>query len=206
MQPEQQTVQPDYDFIFNSGQKKSRLKLNLAGKSFTTRIIVVAGGFLFLLIVFLVFKSILSGSSPATVDFDSIVAEQSQIIHIVNSDLVNQNTTLNNANQAFSQTALITMNSYRSSLLKFLSANGVKVGSAYLNYYNKQIDTQFSSAVTSANFNSVFQNVMSQQLINYNNDLIKTYSNVTNNQGRALLQSQYRGIQLLTRELNNQYS
>lgn len=204
MQPDQQNLQPDYDFILNSGKKKR--SFNLGGGLSVTRLIVVVGGFLVLLIIILAFKSFLSGTSPVTADFDQIVEEQSEIIHVINSDEQNQNGTLSSANQAFSETALLTMTSYETSMVNFLSKNGVKVGSGYTNYYSKAVDNEFASAQTSVDFNSVFINVMSQQLITYNNDLTKTYSNVTSAAGRSILQSQYKGTQLLIRELNQQYS
>lgn len=207
MQPEQQKIQPDYDFILNTGQKKRGL--NLGTSPFNSRLLVIVGGFFILLIVFVILKSILSSSSIGVADYDTLLQNQTEIIHIMSSDLQNQNQSavINSANQAFSQTALLTMTSYQASMIKYLAKNGVKVNASALKAnVSSQIDSQFTSAQSSNNFNSIFQNVMSQQLVTYTSNLVKAYSNTKGSLGRQLLQNENKGTQLLIRELNVQYS
>lgn len=204
MQPEQQTVQPDYDFIMNSQQKKRAL--NFSGGSPATRILVVVVGFFVLIIFIVIVKSILSGTPPATSNYFSLLQEQSEIIHIMNNDLQNQNATISSANQAFSQTALLTMTSYQTALVSYMGKIGIKVSKSSLNVSSAKVDADFAAAVSSDDFNSIFQNVMSSELTAYNSNLIQAYSNTAGAVGKNLIQSQYKGTQLLIRELNNQYS
>jgi hypothetical protein len=206
MQPDQQNIRPDYDFILNAKQKRG---LNLGITSMNRRVVVVIAGFLIFLVFVLIIKNILSGSSVALTDYTSLLQDQSEIIHIMNTDLMNQSqsTVIDSANQAFSQTALLTMTSYQSSMINYLDKNGVKVSKNTLKAnISTQIDSEFSSAQSSNNFNSIFQNVLSQQLATYNANLVKTYSNVKGSAAKNMLLSQYKGTQLLLRELNKQYS
>lgn len=208
MQPDNQNVQPNYDFIVNP-QKPKKSLINLNQSSTAKRILVVIGAFFALLIIILIFKSILSTSSTSTNDLLAVSQDQNEILHILNNDLQNQsqNNVIDSANQAFSQTAIVTMNSYSDSLKSFLAAHGLKFSSDQLTAKESNaVDSEFSSATSSNDFNSVFVSVMNQQLSTYQSDLTKAYVSVGLASGKKLLKAQYQGTGLLIRELKDQYS
>lgn len=207
MQPDQNNnVQPNYDFILNP-QKPRKAGFSLGGASSSKRFIVAGGGFFLLLIFFLILKSLLSSGSINQSAYLSVLQDQQEILRILTTDLQNQSANINSSNQAFSQTTILSMNSYQASIISYLKTNGITVTPTSLaGKQSSLIDGQLTSAVSATNFNSIFQNIMSQQLLTYNSDLTKAYSSTTGPIGKNILQSQYKGTQLLIRELNNQYS
>jgi hypothetical protein len=197
--------EPDYNFILQPPQKRPKLKMISGNGSPLSRLVMVLVGFLILLILFSLVKSLLSTSPFNTNDLLSVVQRQSEIAHILSTDLAtnNEQTSLNTNNQNFAATALLSINSSQSQIINYLTTNKVKLKTTQIQVIlDPSLDNQLSSSLQSNNFNQTFNQIMQNQLSLYELELSTAYKSTSGPKGKILLKSTYQGAQLLNKQLN----
>lgn len=211
MPPQNPSPQPDYGFIMEP-PKPARRGLNLPGfnpgGSMLIRGAIALGGLLVLLIIFLIIKSLLSGGGN-TQALITVGQDQQQMIHIITNgpgQAAQQaaQTALSPADQNFAATAQASLTSARHQLTEYMAKNGKKVSLKTLSAkLNPSIDQQLTSAAANTTYETTFKSIMSNQLKKYESDLRTAYNQTKGPKGRALLNQDYQGAQLLLDQLNS---
>ncbi len=207
VQPQAYGNQGPYEFITNpatSERPASMLPSLLNGKSLRTRIIVLGGGLVGLLIIFSILKGLLAGSFDVQ-PFLAVLQDQQELIHL--STEANQSSTgqasLPASYQGFIATTQLTVTSVQSQLITYLALNKQQVSPKQLNLkISTATDTQLTGASASGNYTATFQQIMSSQLNTYTADLRSAYAQTTGKKGRAQLNDDYKQARLLIKQLN----
>jgi hypothetical protein len=190
----------NYDFITSPEQPKRRLSLP-GGDSKLKKVLFAAGGLLVLMIIFVVLKGVLAGSSNLPL-FVGIAEDQQELIHLVTN--AKQQPDLSSDNQNFVATAQLSLSSSQSDLLKYLAANHKKVVPKQLGLkISTATDEQLTAAASAETYNQTFKDVMKTKLTGYSNNLKQAYRQTTGKKGRAQLSADYDQAQLLLTQLNS---
>ena len=191
---------PAYDFILNSEQVKPSRKINLP-QTKLTRIVIGLAAALVLIIMFGIISSLLK--SPSNLPYiSSVLEDQQELIHV--SSVAANESDINNVNQNFASTATVALSSNATQLQSYLKANGQVLSSKVLNAKVSSLtDQRLTSAESSGDFNSTFNEIASSQLNTYLADLRLAYSKTTGPHGRALLTSFYNQANLLLKSLSS---
>jgi hypothetical protein len=203
-QPQSGGLSQDYNFIMADSKPPSKLNGLLRG-SLTTRILVLLGGLLILLIVFAIVKSLLTTPQFSTADYITVTQQQAEINYILTTDLTadTRQAALTPANNNFAISAQLSIASAQSQILTYLKTNHVKVSPKQLTAnLDKSVDTQLSNSLTTNDFNQVFVQVMQNELQIYAKDLSRAYNTSRGPKGRTMLINQYNGARLLYKQLS----
>jgi hypothetical protein len=206
--PAQQTPSSQYhegyDFIMNSDKptRKSRGLPSLPGLNpIIGRVLVVAIGLLFLIIIFAVIKNIASGPSnyPALL---SVLQDQNELLHIAGTADTEPDISVNN--QSFVSTINLVVGDSSSKLATYIVSNGHKPTLQEEDLkVSTTVDQNIASAESTGDFNSVFSQLASSQLKTYISDLNNAYNVTKGPNGRALLSSDYKQAVLLKKVLDS---
>jgi hypothetical protein len=175
-----------------------------SGKSLRTRIAILGGGLVALLIILNVLKGLLSTSFPLT-PFLSVLQDQQELIHL--STEADQTQTgqaaLPATYQGFLATTQLTVTSVQTQLLTYLTNNHQKISPKQLNLkVSTTIDSQLTSAAASGDYTSTFQQIMTSQLNSYTADVRAAYNQTSGKKGHAQLRSEYSQAKLLIKQLD----
>jgi hypothetical protein len=176
----------------------------IIGKSLLTRVAILSGGFIGLLIVLSILRGLLAGSFNVQ-PFLSVLQDQQELIHLTASS--NQTEAAQLALPAVYQNLIATtqlaVSSNQTELITYLVHNKQKISPQDLNVkVSTAVDTQLTAAATSNTYAATLQTVMSSKLTTYMNDLRYAYTNTSGKLGRAQLNSDYKQASLLMRQLN----
>ncbi|MDB5170929.1 MAG: hypothetical protein JWO35_623 [Candidatus Saccharibacteria bacterium] len=192
-------MQPN-DYAFITNPDKPVRKQSLPGSnSPVIRALVVSGGLLILIILFVIVKGLLSGGS-ALPAYESIAQDQQSMIHLATN--ATQEKTLSGTNQNFAITAQLSLTSDQSSIISYLATNGTKVDAKKLGIkVSPVLDKQLTDAAAASNYDRTFAQIMKTKLTNYEQALQQTYTKTKGPKGRELLSNQYKSAQLLVQQL-----
>lgn len=199
-------IAPVYDFITNPGHaaKQSNLpKIPGTSNPIFSRIALVAGGLVLLLVIGLIFKGILTNGTDPKPYIISVAQSQQSIVHLTTSaDLV---TSLSTHNRNFAITAQLSLTSARSETIAYLNKIGLKkLGPQALNLkINPKLDAELATAATADNYNPTFEEIMKTQLTNYQIALQTAYKKTAGINGRKLLADQFKQSELLQTQLKD---
>jgi hypothetical protein len=197
----QAPIQP-YDFITNPDQppKQSKLAALPGGNSIITRVGVVAGGLLVLVIIFSIVKGLLSSGSNLPL-YMAVLEDQQALIHLAtNANMSQTNLTLTDQN--FTATAQLSLSSNQAELITLLQANKLKINPKLLNAkVSTAIDTQLTNAETAGTYDQTYQTIMQNGLVQYQKDLNTAYQKSAGTKGGALLKSDNQQAGLLLEQL-----
>jgi hypothetical protein len=189
-----------FDFIINP-ETPVRKPLLPGFSSMALRAAAVSGGLLVFLILFVVIKGFITGSSPLP-GFVSVVQDQQELLHLIAS--TDGQHDLTTANQNFVATAQLSLDSSQSDLISYLAKNGNKVDKKQVNLKISQTtDTQLANSTSAGTYNQTFKEVMKSKLNAYSQDLQQTYQQTKGEKGKALLSSQYDQAKLLLIQLED---
>jgi len=200
---------PDYGFIMEP-PKTPRQPLKLPGlgggsSSMPVRIAVVLGGLLVLIIIFAIAKSLFSGGGN-TQTLTTVAQQQQSMIHILTNGAGSdgqQQAALSTGDQNFAATAKLTLTSSQQQLIQYMANNGKKVKIKTLALkISPTIDQQLTAAANNSTYDSTFKQVMQSQLSDYQKALRAAYQQTPGPKGRALLNDEFQGAQLLLTQLN----
>jgi hypothetical protein len=202
VQPQHVSPEQSFDFIMKPEMPVVKRQLP-GGSSMAARLALVFGGLLILVIVFAVFKSLLGGSSNLT-SFVAVAQDQQELIHLTTNATANNQSSLSTDDQNFTATAQLSLTSAQTSIATYLQTNGMKaISPKILNLkVSLAIDNQLTAAITADTYDQTYQQIMKNQLAQYQADLNDAYQKITGVHGRALLKSDYHQAQLLTTQLN----
>lgn len=192
--PPQEPVQPNYDFIVNPQQAQKRPPR--VGGSMLSRIALVGVGLVVLLIVFVVFKNLLSGGGNGAA-LSEVVERQQSIVHLATA--ADLETGISGTTKNFATTSKLVVGSQQYQLLKYMKLNKHKVTSKQLNLkVKKATDDQLASAKASSTYDATFRQILQSELTNYKSSLKLAYNQTpAGSKGRALLDSDYKSALLL---------
>jgi hypothetical protein len=204
--PSVQSLQPDYSFL--NEKHRRRLKLPISTGSMKGRIVIVAAGFILLIILYLIIKALLANPVINNSDYLVVTERQQEMIHILTVDITSSNVgILTPAEQNFVATASLTLGNAQTNTLNFMAKNGDKVNQSSLsNVYSTAVDSDLQNSINTNTLQVEFQTVMQTQLNNYLTNLNAAYSSTKVASGKSLLQSEYKTGQLLIKSLNSQTS
>ena len=198
--PNQDPDQP-YDFITNAAQPPKEPFLNKVpgGNSLVGRIGLAVGGLVVLLVVFLIFKGLLSG--PTNVDsFVTIAQQQQELIHLATNASQQPGTSVSNKNLAATMQASLT--SSQAATTQYLATNGKKINQKQLDLkVSAATDKQLTDAATAGSYNETFKDVIKNKLATYGATLDQTYRSGPGPKGKTLLEDSYRQVQLFQTQL-----
>lgn len=190
------TVSPDYGFIMEPAKPPRGGLLN--NSSMAVRIAVILGGLLLLLVLFVIFKNLLS-SKPKLDSYVTVAQDQQELIHLSTNSAQQQDLSTNNQNLA--STAQLSLSSGQAQVVKYLANNGLKAPAKTLGLkVSKSLDQQLVSAEAAGTYNQTFQSIMKNQLNTYMNDMKLAYNQNKGKKGRALLNNQYTQATLLLQQ------
>ena len=202
MYPQQPNPTPsnpnDYDFIVNPTAAPRRSLL--VGTSVTSRLLIALAGFFMLLILFVGAKNILTSGSGNSAALIKVVNQQQELITITKA-ATNGSQPLSSSSSAVAITTQVSLTSAQSQLLAYLKTNGQKVSKDQLVYVGgSAITAQLAAATSAGTYDLTLQQVLRNQLVDYQSSLKQAYGKTTGSRGRELLQQEYDGATILLRQ------
>ncbi len=194
------TPQPhEYEFIVNPGAPSKRFSFPFGGGTLG-RLALVLGGLLVLIIIVVVVKGLLAPKTSYA-PFITIAQDQQELIHL--STNATQQQGLSTTSQNFAITAQLSLTSAESQLLTYLKNNGQKVSTKVLGQkVSASLDSQLTTAAGDSTYDATFQQIMQSQLTVYSQAMKQAY-NGAGPRGKALLNADYNGAQLLLKQLGS---
>lgn len=196
--PTNQT-QSSYEFIMNPPEppKQSRLP---GGGSLLSRIALIGGGLVVLLIIANIARGALSGPSPFP-SYVSILQDQQVLIYVSTKAL--EEDSLSSTNRDFASTTQLSMTSSQTALIGYLATNDQVVDAKVLNAkVTPDLDKRLETALAATTYNSTFQEIAKTTLVDYTARMQRTYDAFEGKKGRDLLAKDYKQAELLLEQLN----
>lgn len=176
--------------------KKPVIPLALPGNSLITRIAIVGGGLVVLIILAVIVSSVLtSGSKEKTASLLTIAQDQTELIRLSTAGAT---LTTSIPGQNLAQNVQATVTSDNAKLLSYLRANGTKLSPAQLGLKkSKTADATLLTAQQNNAYDTTFIGLMQADLATYKAALQKAYQADPGPKGKELLSVQYNSADLL---------
>ena len=192
-----------YDFIVNPGKAPKPSKSLLGGgdstKSFILKIALIVGAVVIFMIVVAVIMNLLFGTKTNTDDIVKLAQTQTEVSRIAAFGSSAGDQAVKNV--AASSQQVVT--SQRQAMLSYLQKHGRKVKDKELNLKkNSATDNQLALALQASTYNTVFRQVLTQQLEAYATQLKSAYDNSSDKLARSLLSKDYTEVQTLIKQAN----
>jgi hypothetical protein len=188
-----------YDF-FMAPQQNQKSKIALPG-SFKSRIILVIGGIILLVILFSVISSLLNGGPSVQVLQTAVAQDQQEIIRLSQKG---SNTASAAVAQNFAITTQFTLTSAQQDLVAYLGQSGIKLDAKKLGLkQNPKSDQTLATALSAGVYDQTFTQVMTINFNTYLADLNVAYKKTKGTNGRKLLRQDYASAQVLMKQLKN---
>lgn len=172
------------------------------GNSMLTRIALIGGGLVILLIIFTVLKGLLT-SGPDLTPVVAVVQQQQELIHLVTTAQQSQQGNLSVTNKNFAATLQLTLGTSQGKTIQYLATNHKKLKAKQLNLKVSALtDKRLAGAAAAGNYDQTFTEIMQAQLNTYGSDLALAYKQGYGPKGKALLKDDYRQLQLFKTQLN----
>lgn len=198
----QQPVSPEqaYDFIVNPEVAPQKRSLLPANSSLPVKIAIFGGGFILLMILFVVIKGLFAGNSAAPA-YVSVIQDQQEIIHLLANP--QQVSTLPTNTQNFIATANMSITTSQGELIGFLAKSGKKIKPKELILkVDKSADNQLAAATIAATYDQTFKQVVTSKFTPYMRDLQQAYQQSGSETGKSLLNNQFNQAKLLLIQLD----
>ena len=206
MQPQQPNYGPGpsggspYDFIVNPSAPPSRSRLP-GGNSVVTRSLLVLGGVLVLLVIFIIGKNLLLVDSTNTPLLTTAVSQQQELIHLSGKAVLEP--TIDPTTKNFALTTQLTLTSQQQQLLTYLNGQGHKIAPKQLaSRVSLATDQQLTAAATDSTYDATFRQIMQTDLTAYKQTLEQAFSKTSGAVGQALINKDHESAQLLLQQLN----
>ncbi len=200
-QPNETYYNQDYDFILNP-PTKNKMNLNFS----KSRLLVISVGILILIILFVLFQSLFSSSVFSKSAFLKVVQDQQNIISFISSNTnTNQEIGLLTAqNKNTVATISLVITSDQQNTLSYLKNNGVTFSPATINLgINTSLNNQINNSINADNYNSTLDQILTNLLSTYDQDLKLAYNSERGPKGKALLRTENKDVYLLNKGLNS---
>lgn len=190
----------DYEFILNSQKPGRGIRVGRSGGGIKKLWWVVGGLIVVLLVVGLI--SLFSrGNSGANIDLLTKTAQQqTEIVRVANLALAQ--TGASQETQNLATNSALTVSSDLTQLKQYLSKNGHALkDKQLLAGKDSTTDTKLTAANTSGTYDSVYSQVLKDQLTAYQTTLQEAYKATTGPTGQKLLSNAYDNAQLLAKQV-----
>ena len=199
--PEQQPAPTpyanNYDFIVNPTEKPKKKPFQNTG--LPVKIAILGGGIIVLLIVFNIFRGIISGPSIGE-KFLTIAQDQQQIITVATAASQQQGLSTVNANSAI--TTQLGVSTDQADTIQYMANNGKKAKTKDLSLMlDSKLTAQLEASAQAGTYNETYKTVMTQQLNAYMNNMAQLYKQIDGKKGKALLDSNYKSAKLLLQQI-----
>lgn len=186
-----------FDFIVNAKPKGSNWLLAAPLK---TRIFVVVGGFIALLLVAWIVIALLSGGTSSPDRLVSVAQQQIELTRVAKSAADNlQSPSIKN----LASNIKLSMMSDDQALLAYITATGSKPDDKVLALgKNAATDQLLASAVTSGTYDQTYLSIAKNQLNTYALELKQAFNTASSTKERTLLSNAYSHAQLLIDQSN----
>lgn len=192
-------TQSSYEFIMNPPEPPKQSRFPGSG-SLLSRIAIIGGGLVVLLIIANVARGALSGPSPFP-SYVSILQDQQVLIYLSTKAL--EEDSLSSTNRDFASTTQLSMTSSQAALIGYLATNDQVVDAKVLNAkVTPELDKRLETALAATTYNSTFQEVAKTTLVDYTARMQRTYDAFEGKNGRDLLAKDYKQAELLLEQLN----
>lgn len=183
MYPDEQTPQPDFNFITGSPQANPT---GVGGDNQKRRIIVVVLGVLGLFIVAMLFINIVSsGSRTGRSELIDLAAYQSELARVA---AIGVEEGVSAEVRGRAAIVSFSIRTDAGQTRKLMAAIGAKASDEQLlAYRSNTIDTQFQEAANANNFDNVYSEVLDEKLNNYKGKIVEVFNIQTNEDVRANL-------------------
>ncbi len=187
----------NYDFILSPAKPPKRSLFGGTKDPFITKILLLVGGAVAVMIVLAVIINLFFGSKTNIGTFVALTQTEQEIIRLSDES---KNATAQDIKNAAITTRLSTK-SHQKQWLSFLAAHNTKVGVEELNLKKDAgADSKLKLAVQTSTFDKTYTAVMRSQLQAYASSLQNAYKGETGQQQRKLLSQQYDDVQLLLKQ------
>lgn len=189
-----------YDFIVNpNAQTRPGLNFALLNGSLLTRVALLGGALVVIMIVAAVLISSFSPKGPTT-GMISIAERQQEMIRVSSNALQNQQIVSADA-MNFVANVEASVTSSQMQVTGYLSAHGKKLNNKALSLdQSSATDAQLANAATANNFDSAITQNMIDQLQTYESLLQTTFNQTSSIEAKAVLQSSYNSANLLLKQ------
>jgi hypothetical protein len=184
-----------YQFIVDTDHTKKK-PLVPTGNSKQSRIFIVLGGVLLLLIIGIIVSVLISNASNAgKVDLVKVAQKQAELVRV--SDLGMQRAQGTSAKN-LATTVNLSLQSDQTALVASLKSAGVKVSAKELALgKNPKTDTTLTNAEQANKFDEVFTQTIQAQLLEYQKSLKVAYDKASSKKLKQTLSDQYNTAGLL---------
>lgn len=194
---------PNYDFIINTDHASKPKRLPGGGNSMRSRILLVAGGIMILLVVGVIVMNLLSsGDKHARTQLTELAQTQAEIIRVseIGQEKARQPVTKNLA-----ITTGLSLKSDQTELVATLAKQNIKLSAAQLaGGKNAKTDSILGTAEQSNRFDEIYMQTLNTLLIGYQKQLSTAYEGTTKKQLRETLKKQYDHSLILINQTKSQ--
>lgn len=202
MEPQSGVPAPsnNYDFIMNPGQPQPKRGLfaGAPGKdSFVTKILILVGGAVLVMIVLAVVINLFFGGKTSLDTLVSLAQAEQEIVRLSaeGEDATSQE--IKNA----AVTTELSLTSHQQQWLAYLAERSRPVPAEELNLKrNASLDAKLKTAAQTSTFDTTYTDIMRSQLTTYAQALRTAYQNESGAQKRALMSNQYNDVVLLLKQ------
>jgi hypothetical protein len=196
-QPPQQL---DYSFITNPPKPPKKKLVNPT--SVKSKVLVIGGIFVVLLITFSVIKSVFFKSPPIGPALIKVAQQQTELLHLTTRVRDQPGVTSNLVASAVTTNLAIT--TQRAQLVTLLTKAGTKVTPESLALgIDVVADNKLAIAKTTSTYNEVFRTVIKEQFVVYQRTLKQAYDLTNNANTKKILKADNDGVKLLIYQLEH---
>lgn len=187
-QSPQPSQQNPYDFITNPGGPAKQPRLG--GGSLKTRLLVVIGGLLALMILGSVVATVLSSSGRKdTTALKNLAAQQQELIRVAE---LGADKAVDYKTRSLAYTAKLSVTTQQQKLLAYLSGRGITVTKEELAAKKQSsIDKDLDSAAANNRFDEVFSATLDEELQDYATAMKTIYDSITSEKTKEILSESY---------------
>jgi len=203
MDPYQQQYQPpvgnSYDFIMNPQKPPKQRKFGIGRNSSLGMLLglIVGGAVLFMIVVAVVLS--MFSSNSAGVSLTGIAQTQNELIRVADQGVrgsVRQTT------KNLAVTIQYGLTTQQKQTIAYMARTGVSIAEKELALkQNATTDQRLASAKTTSTFDSVFAEIMQEQLTAYADSVRQLHNTTTNKTEKELLGTYYEQTQLLISQI-----
>lgn len=201
MEPQPGSTTPDntnsYDFIVNPEKQKKAGGLALGKDPFITKIIVIVGGAVVLMVIAGVIVSLLFSNKTNTSTFVALAERQQEIVRVsaLGSDATSQDV------KDAAVNTQVSIQSDQNKLLAYLKAHNRTLAAADLALKkDAATDNKLKQAKADSTFDTTYAGIMQKLLTTYASELKAAYDGKPNSTQRQILALQYQDVQLLLKQ------
>ncbi|MBA2278859.1 hypothetical protein H0V99_00235 [Candidatus Saccharibacteria bacterium] len=178
-----------YDFITNPSKPPKKPFLLLGSGSMKSRLLLIGGIAVLLMVLFVVASTILtSGSKSAAGNLKSLVAQQQELIRVADmgAKAADSNT------RSIAITAKLSVQTQQTALKSHLEKNKIVLTKEELaSKKDSEVDDALKTATSNNRYDDVFNEVLNSQLTNYAEALQNAYNAAANPTSKDLLSDSF---------------